>query len=307
MSMNDRTPDATADNWVDRFAPTGWRPYLQLARWDRPIGVWLLLWPCWWSITLAVPQTDQGWPNQGLLILFALGALTMRGAGCTFNDIVDRKIDARVERTRARPIPSGRVGVREAWIFLIFQCLIGLLILLTLNTLTIALGVASLLLVAAYPFMKRITYWPQAWLGLTFNWGALMGYTAAASQLDWAPVFLYLGSVLWTLGYDTIYAHQDREDDALIGVKSAALKLGYQTKPWLVVFYAGTLLFFTAAGAAAGLGPVFYMGLMLGAGHLGWQIWRLDVDRPATCLRVFKSNRDFGALIFVALLGGLLG
>ncbi len=306
-----QSADAAPGNWVDRLAPSPLRPYLRLARWDRPIGFWLLIWPCWWSITLAVPEAHAAgakpWPSQTLLLLFALGAIAMRGAGCTFNDIVDRRIDAKVERTRTRPLPSGQVTVRQAWIFLILQCLVGLAVLLTLNPLSIALGVGSLALVAAYPFMKRITYWPQAWLGLTFNWGALMGYTAVTETLPLAPILLYAGAVLWTVGYDTIYAHQDREDDALIGVKSSALKLGYQTRPWLGLFYGGALVLFGLAGYVAGMGLLFYAGLALAAAHMGWQIARVDIDRPEMCLLVFKSNREFGAILFIALLGGLLG
>ncbi len=297
--------DAVPDNWVDRLAPPFLRPYLRLARWDRPIGFWLLIWPCWWSITLAVPVANQPWPDQNLLFLFAIGAIAMRGAGCTFNDIVDRDIDAKVERTRLRPLPAGQVSVRQAWVFLVLQSLVGFLVLISLNVPSIVLGLLSLGLVAAYPFMKRITYWPQAWLGLTFNWGALMGYCAVTGTLGLAPLLLYAGCVLWTMGYDTIYAHQDKEDDALIGVKSSALKLGYQTRPWVGVFYSGTLLCFLAAGSLAGLSSWFYLGMAAAAAHLAWQIVRVDVDRPALCLLIFKANRDFGALVFVALLMGL--
>ncbi|MGF1455294.1 MAG: 4-hydroxybenzoate octaprenyltransferase [Alphaproteobacteria bacterium] len=297
--------DAAPGNWVDRFVPSPVQPFLRLARWDRPIGFWLLIWPCWWAITLAVPAANQPWPDQTLLLLFALGAIAMRGAGCTFNDLVDRHIDARVERTRSRPLPAGQVSVRQAWAFLVAQSLVGLMVLLTLNGPTILLGILSLGLVAAYPFMKRLTDWPQAWLGLTFNWGALMGYSAVTGTLGLAPLLLYAGSVLWTMGYDTVYAHQDKEDDALIGVKSSALKLGYQTRPWVAVFYSGTLVCFLAAGTVAGLSGWFYLGMAAAAAHLAWQVVRLDIDRPALCLLIFRANRDFGALVFVALLLGL--
>ncbi len=304
---NDRVADARPDNWVDAYAPAYLRPYLRLARWDRPIGTWLLIWPCWWAITLGVgATTDQTFPNPVLLILFAIGAVAMRGAGCTYNDIVDRDYDAKVERTAKRPIPSGQVSVRNAWIFLVFQSLVGLLVLLTLNPLTIALGVLSLALVAAYPFMKRVTYWPQAWLGLTFNWGALMGYTAATDSMSLSSLFLYIGGILWTLGYDTIYAHQDKEDDALIGVKSSALKLGERSGPWIATFYAGALIAFGLAGALQGLGWAFYLGLAGAAAHFAWQLRSVDYADPDSCLRVFKSNQWFGAILFAAILLGTL-
>ncbi len=231
----------------------------------------------------------------------------MRGAGCTYNDIVDREIDAQVERTRSRPLPSGQVSVRGAWVFLVLQCLAGLGVLLSLNGFSILLGLGSLVLVAVYPFMKRITFWPQAWLGLTFNWGALMGYAAVTGTLALPAVLLYAGAVLWTIGYDTIYAHQDKEDDALIGVKSSALALGYQTPAWLVLFYGGAWGLFYTAGSLLDLGLGFQIGMGLAAVHLIWQIRTMNVDRPALCLRVFKSNRDFGALLFAALVLGKIG
>ncbi len=293
--------DATRGNWVDRLASPFWRPFFRLARLDRPIGIWLLLWPSWWGIALAADSEGWRWPSPALLVLFGIGAVVMRGAGCTFNDIVDRKIDARVERTRSRPLPSGQVTLAQAWTFLIFQSLLGLLILLTLNPLTIFMGILALALVAAYPFMKRVTYWPQTWLGLTINWGILMGYTAATGHLTLAPVLMYAGAVLWTIGYDTIYAHQDREDDALIGVKSTALKLGYQSPVWVGVFYGLSLTLLVVAGLVAGLGAFYYLGLLVAASHLAWQVYNFDIDRGAVCLRLFQSNRDLGALIFIAL------
>ena len=223
------TTDIPNESWIDRLAPTGTRPYLSLARADRPIGTWLLLLPCWWSISLASPS----WPDGKMLVLFVIGSLVMRGAGCTVNDIVDRNFDARVARTAARPISSGQVSVRQAIIFLALQLLLGLVVLLQFNTFAIGLGIGSLVLVALYPFMKRITYWPQLFLGLTFNWGALLGWAAVKGGFGLSAAVLYAAGIFWTLGYDTIYAHQDKEDDILIGVKSTALKFGASTGPWL--------------------------------------------------------------------------
>ncbi len=295
-----RVADAPPENWVDRHAPASFRPYARLARLDRPIGWWLLLLPCWWSVALAT----EGWPSLVLLALFLIGAVAMRGAGCTWNDIVDRDIDAAVARTRLRPIPSGAVSVKAAWAFLLAQCLVGLAVLLTFNSFAIALGFSSLLLVAIYPFMKRITYWPQFVLGLAFNWGALMGWAAVEGSLSAAPVLLYLGAIAWTVGYDTIYAHQDREDDALIGVKSTALKFGASTKTWLWFFYGIMAVALVASGAAAGLGFFFYPVAALALALLVWQIVTLDIDDPARCLRLFRSNRDFGLIVFAAIVAG---
>ena len=294
--------DAARDNWVDRLAPAGARPYLRLARMDRPVGTWLLLWPCWWSTALAAG--GAGWPDPVLLALFAVGALAMRGAGCTYNDIVDRDIDARVERTRSRPLPSGQVGVGRAWAFLVGQCLIGLAVLATFNPFAIALGIAALVPVAVYPFMKRITYWPQAVLGLTFNWGALMGWAAVHGHLGWPAVVLYAGCVFWTLGYDTVYAHQDKTDDAIVGVKSTALKLGRATRAWLAVFYGLFVAALVAAGILAGLGVAFHVGVAAASAHLAWQVARVDIDDPASCLAVFKSNIGFGWIVFAGLIAG---
>ncbi|MSP42457.1 MAG: 4-hydroxybenzoate octaprenyltransferase [Alphaproteobacteria bacterium] len=284
-------------NWVDRHAP-GWAlPYLRLARLDRPIGTWLLLWPCWWSIMLA------GF-DAGLLVLFALGAIVMRGAGCTFNDIVDRDLDARVARTANRPLPSAAIGLPAAWAFLLAQGGAGLAILLWLHPFAIAVGIAALLPVAVYPFMKRITWWPQLFLGLAFNWGALLGWAAVKGGLAPPAIWLYLGGIFWTLGYDTIYALQDREDDALIGVKSSALKLGGRSRPAIAGFYGAAMALFALAGEAGGLGPGFWPLLGLAGVHLIWQVRTLNLDSPANCLRLFRSNRDFGALVFLAILAG---
>src|SRR6266852_4305214 len=252
--------DATG-NWVDTLAPAWLRPYLRLARLDRPIGSWLLLLPCWWSVGLAAVRAGEQ-VNVWHVFLFFIGAFAMRGAGCTWNDIVDRDLDARVERTRSRPIPSGQVTVQAAAAFLALQALIGLAVLLQFNQFTRYVGFASLVVVAIYPFMKRITYWPQIVLGLAFSWGALMGWPALFGRLDWPALVLYAGSIAWVIGYDTIYAHQDREDDALIGLKSTALLFGERTKPMLAAFYGAAVLSIGAAGFLAGAGSVFAASLV---------------------------------------------
>ncbi len=289
-------------NWVDTLAPSWLRPYLRLARLDRPIGSWLLLIPCWWSSALAAVAAHARGPSLVHIVLFFIGAFAMRGAGCTWNDIVDRRLDAGVERTRSRPIPSGQVSVLQAAMFLLLQALVGLAVLLSFNGFTIALGIASLAIVVVYPFMKRITYWPQIVLGLAFSWGALMGWAAAFGSLAPAPLLLYAGSIAWVIGYDTIYAHQDREDDALIGIKSTALLFGERTKPMLSVFYALAVVLLGAAGFIAGGGIVFALGLCVFAAHLVWQIVRLDIADPDNCLAVFKTDRDAGLILFAALL-----
>jgi 4-hydroxybenzoate polyprenyltransferase len=292
--------DATG-NWVDSLAPAWSRPYLRLARLDRPIGSWLLLLPCWWSSALATVAAQQRLPNLWHLVLFFVGAFAMRGAGCTWNDIVDRDLDSAVERTRSRPIPSGQVSVTQAALFLVAQSLVGFLVLIAFNGFTVALGIASLAIVAVYPFMKRITYWPQIVLGLAFSWGALMGWAAAFGRLGVPALLLYVGSISWVIGYDTIYAHQDREDDALIGIKSTALLFGPRTKPMLALFYTVAVVLIGAAGFAAGGGIVFAIGLVLFALHLSWQIVRLDTADPDNCLAVFKSDRDAGLILFAGL------
>ena len=292
--------DATG-NWVDTFAPPWSRPYLRLARLDRPIGSWLLLLPCWWSSALAAIAAHERAPSVLHLTLFFLGAFAMRGAGCTWNDIVDRDLDASVERTRSRPIPSGQVSVRRAAVFLLLQALVGFAVLISFNGFTIALGIASLAIVAVYPFMKRITYWPQVVLGLAFSWGALMGWAAAFGRLGLPALLLYAGSIAWVIGYDTIYAHQDREDDALIGIKSTALLFGERTKPMLAGFYALAVILIGAAGLLAGGRIVFALGLVAFAGHLAWQVARLDIADPDRCLALFKSDRDAGLILFAGL------
>ncbi len=294
-----RVADSTG-NWVNGLAPAWTRPYLRLARLDRPIGSWLLLLPCWWSVGLAAVHAGTH-VNLWHLLLFFIGAFAMRGAGCTWNDIVNRDLDARVERTRSRPIPSGQVTVAAAAVFLALQALIGLAVLLQFNRFTVYVGLASLAVVAVYPFMKRITYWPQIMLGLAFSWGALMGWPATFGRLDLPALLLYAGAICWVIGYDTIYAHQDREDDALIGIKSTALLFRERTKPILAVFYALAVVLIALAGWSAGAGLVFSLGLLAFAAHLWWQIRRLDIDDPLNCLAVFKSNRDAGLILFAGL------
>jgi 4-hydroxybenzoate polyprenyltransferase len=323
-------PDAAPTNWVDRHAPEGLKDWLKLGRFDRPIGIWLLLLPGWQGITLALaayrktPDAYDVWLYVGFLI----GACLMRAAGCAFNDVVDRRIDAQVARTASRPVASGRISVKRAWAYIVICSLISLGVLLTLGPVAIALGVASLALVAAYPFMKRITWWPQAWLGMTFNWGALMGFAGAsgliaawpiplAATIGGAPihpiltlmapaVLLWLSGVFWTLGYDTIYALQDVEDDAMIGVKSSARRLGANVRMGVGVFYAVGVAFAALAGASAGLGPWFWPGLALFSLQLAFQTARVRREDGALALRLFKSNRDAGLILLFAIgLGAL--
>ena len=282
--------DIPKGGWVDRLLPAAARPYARLARLDRPIGTWLLLFPCWWSIAFASPEPL----SRESLILFAtfgVGALTMRGAGCTFNDICDRDFDAQVARTRDRPLPSGQVTVRGAAVFLAVLLTAGLAILLTLEPFAIAVGAASLVLVFTYPLSKRVTYWPQFVLGLAFNWGALLGWAAVREEISLAPVLLYVGGIFWTLGYDTIYAHQDRRDDPAAGVKSTARRLGLGSKPWLYAFYLLAALLFAATGHVVGLGWVFFAGLALATLQFVWQVADVDLDSPGDCLAKFRSNR----------------
>jgi len=307
ISQLEREPASGCDpsdirhgDWVERFLPARARPYARLARLDRPIGTWLLLFPSWWGIALA----SEHWPDPPLLLLFAFGALAMRGAGCTLNDIADRHYDAQVARTRLRPLPSGAVSVRRAILFLSLQLALGAGVLFSLNRLTILLGFAVLGLIGTYPFMKRITYWPQVFLGLNFNWGALIGWTAVTGTLALPPVLLYLGGVFWTVGYDTIYAHQDKEDDIQIGVKSSAIALGFHTRPWLAAFYGAALLLWAAAGVAAGLGALFWVGLAATALPLAWQAARVATDDPADCLAKFRSNRAVGWLMLAGIVAG---
>jgi len=296
-----RVADATG-NWVDTRAPSWSRPYLRLARLDRPIGSWLLLMPCWWSGTLAAGALGDVRQLHLVIVLFFVGAFVMRGAGFTWNDITDRDLDAKVERTRSRPIPAGQVSVARAVVFLVVQALIGLVVLLQFNRFAVATGIASLVIVAVYPFMKRITWWPQIVLGLAFSWGALMGSAVTLGRIDAAAIWLYAGAIACVIGYDTIYAHQDAEDDALIGIKSTALLFGARTRPALVAFYAIAVVLIGVALAASGARWPAAIGLAAFAAHLVWQIARLDILNPALCLRIFKSNRDAGLLLFAGLL-----
>ncbi len=304
--MNSKSQAAPADaipaSLVD-YAPARVRPYLQLMRLDRPIGTWLLYWPCVFGLFLGAAADERRfveWRDLYYVLLFGVGALVMRGAGCTFNDIVDRDIDAQVARTRGRPIPSGAVSTRQAAMLLVVLCLIGLGILLQLNWFAVGLGAASLLLVAGYPFMKRITWWPQAWLGLTFNWGALLGFAAQTGRLDTGDALLYAGLFFWTLGYDTIYAHQDKEDDELIGVKSTARLLGNDSRKWILRFYAVAFTLVLAAGFTEHAGWPFAFVMLAAGAHMLWQVRRLDIASPGNCLALFRANRETGALIALA-------
>tara|TARA_Y100000588_G_scaffold42372_2_gene40450 strand:+ start:1025 stop:1948 length:924 start_codon:yes stop_codon:yes gene_type:complete len=295
-------PDALppgGSNLLLSLMPTALQPFARLSRLDKPIGTWLLLWPGLWSIALAA----DGLPDIRLLALFTAGALVMRSAGCVYNDIVDRNFDARVARTRDRPIASGAISIKSALCFLTLLLISGLAILLQFNLFTILIGISSLALVFTYPLLKRVTYWPQAFLGLTFNWGALLGWAAVEGELTWPAGLLYAGGIAWTLGYDTIYAHQDKEDDAMIGVKSSALALGDKTRPWLWVFYGLALTVFAAAGVLAKTSWPFYTGLTATALIFIWQSTRVKIDNPANCLRMFKLNFWVGAIFFAGIVG----
>jgi 4-hydroxybenzoate polyprenyltransferase len=296
-----RVADATG-NWVDTRAPSWSRPYLRLSRLDRPIGSWLLLMPCWWSAALAAGVVGEVGRLPLIIVLFFVGAFAMRGAGCTWNDITDRDLDALVERTRSRPIPAGQVSVAQALSFLVVQALIGLAVLLQFNRFAVVTGITSLLIVAIYPFMKRITWWPQIVLGLAFSWGALMGFAVTLGRIDATALMLYAGSIAWVIGYDTIYAHQDVEDDALIGIKSTARLFGARTRPALALFYALAVVLIGAALALAGARLPAWLGLAAFVAHLVWQIGRFRLGDPVLSLRIFKSNRDAGLLLFAGLL-----
>jgi 4-hydroxybenzoate polyprenyltransferase len=302
QAPDERVADALPGHWADRLLPRFARPYARLMRLERPIGWWLLLLPCWWGLALGQIGYGGGMPNLWYGLLFLAGAIIMRGAGCTLNDIADRNFDGKVERTRLRPIPSGQVSIAGAIAFLILLCLAGLVILLQFNAFTVVLGIASLAIVAIYPFMKRITYWPQAVLGLAFNWGALVGWSATHGSLSAAPLLLYAGGICWTLAYDTIYAHQDKDDDILIGVKSTALKFGNRTIYWLGLFFAAALVLIDAAVWLAGGTLIAHVGVAAAAMQAAWQLARFDAAKPDRCLELFRSNRIFGLIITLALL-----
>lgn len=314
QGIKGRVMDAPTDHWVYRFLPRSLWPYAQLARWDRSIGWKLLMWPCFWSLVMAVDSSLNSFSSKSstlvivfwYLFLFFIGSVAMRGAGCTWNDLVDQEIDDKVERTRSRPLPSGQVTRFQAKIFMAIQCLIGLFVLLQFNLFSIVLGMLSLVVVCLYPFMKRVTDWPQFFLGLAFNWGALIGWSAIFGRLDWAAVFLYAGSVLWTIGYDTIYAHQDKEDDAIVGVRSTARLFGEKTKSALFFLYSGFIVLALLAFISAQVPILSYSGLIGGALHMFYQITTVNIDDNDGCLRLFKSNSTIGWLVFLGLvLGGV--
>ena len=309
MTMSDpgrMIADAPATNAVDRFAPAGLKPWLRLARYDRPIGSWLLMWPCQWSAALAAVAAGTTHNLAWHVALFLVGSFVMRGAGSTWNDFLDRDIDGRVERTRNRPIPAGQVGAKAALAFAVAQALVGLIVLLQFNGFTILLGILSLAPVAIYPLMKRVMGYPQAVLGLCFAWGALMGFAALFGHLPWPALVLYAGSVLWVIGYDTIYGHQDQRDDAVIGVKSTSRTFGRWSRPIIAALYAGTVILLGVAILGAGGRWPSLLGLLAFASHLAWQVVRLDPERPDVCLTLFRSNRDSGALLFAGLLADAL-
>ena len=297
-----KVADAPANNWVDQYAPNWLKPYARLARWDRPLPLMMLFWPCAFSLALyAIAEPTRGFDWRAA-ILMLLGSVLMRGAGCTFNDIIDRDIDTKVARTRSRPIPSGQVTTRQAFAFLVAQAILGLLILLQFNAFTVLLGIASLVLVAIYPFMKRITWWPQAFLGLAFSYGALVGWSSQTGGLNLAPLFLYFGCIAWTIGYDTIYALQDIEDDALIGVKSTARLFGRRTRMLVSVFYGLAFLLWLVAATLAGAGVLFAVLSLITAGLLAWQVQSLDNTQPGNALAKFHSNNLVGIALSLALL-----
>lgn len=331
-NSEEKVADAIEKSWVYRLLPNSLWPFAQLARWERPIGWWLLMWPGWWSIMLANihKTTIANIPSQEvlppvsifdllsdtvfILFLFMIGAIVMRGAGCTYNDLADRDIDDQVARTRSRPLPSGRVTGKQAIAFLFLQLLAGLIILLQFNSFSIWLGAASLVTVAVYPFMKRITWWPQLFLGFAFSWGALLGWAVIEGGLTLAPVLLYFASILWVIGYDTIYAHQDREDDALVGVKSTARLFGKKTRTAISVLYSMAIILMAIAVSRAlpsghpSYGYILlpaFAGLCVGGIHMLWQLAILDIDNPDQCLKLFQSNSYLGWILFAGFTGSM--
>lgn len=304
MKKDHKASDIQANAWMISLAPKVAKPYLHLIRADRPIGTWLLLLPCLWSLSIATKSVEGGLPDPWYFLLFAVGSFVMRGAGCVINDLWDRDIDGKVARTATRPIASGVVSMQAAFIYLAALLFIGLVVLVQFNTTTMVLGVSSLALVIMYPFMKRITYWPQAFLGFTFNWGALLAWTAVTGHVSVTAILLYAAGVLWTLGYDTVYGHQDKADDLLAGVKSSSIKLGRNTHLFVAVVYTLSLLFLSVAGITADLTWFYFLMIVVAGLQFVWQVATLKIDEPANCLTRFKSNRDVGVLIF---LGALLG
>jgi 4-hydroxybenzoate polyprenyltransferase len=297
--------DIARQHWTQRILPSPWRPYARLARFDRPIGIWLLLFPCWWSLAMAWDGMRVSLPDLGLqFVLFGIGAIAMRGAGCTWNDILDRDVDARVERTRARPLPAGEISVRAAMVFLLAQSVVGLLVLLSFPPFAIMVGAASLLVVAVYPLMKRLTDWPQVVLGFAFNWGALLGWAVLRGEIGWPAIALYIGGIAWTLVYDTIYAMQDQRDDAIVGVRSTARRFAANPVRWLSFFAVVTVLLFGLAIHVAALAWPAWIGLAAAAAHLVWQIATLNPHDPADCLAKFRANRHLGWLLLLGLLAG---
>ncbi|MFN0218863.1 MAG: 4-hydroxybenzoate octaprenyltransferase [Hyphomicrobium sp.] len=297
--------DAPAANWVDRWAPNVLRPYLRLGRFDRPIGVWLLLFPCWWSQALAELGSGNAFPNPTYLALFATGALVMRAAGCAYNDFVDRDIDAKVQRTAARPIPAGQVSPIAALAFAVACAFAGLAVLVQFNTFTIGLAIASLVIVAAYPFAKRLTTYPQLVLGLAFNWGALVGWAAIHGSIGLPATVLYIGCVLWTIGYDTIYAHQDKDDDELLGLGSTALQFGDSTASYVGALYGLAVVAWMIAGALANAHLTYFLAVTLVFLQMSWQVSTLDTRDANNCLRRFRSNRDVGIAVFLGLVADM--
>jgi 4-hydroxybenzoate polyprenyltransferase len=298
--------DIQVSGWISRL-PEKYRPFAILARLDRPVGVWLLLLPALWSIVLATAYGGHSWLYAAFLaVLFTIGAVVMRGAGCVINDLWDRKLDAQVERTKLRPLASGEISLTDALVFLGVLLMAGLVVLLLLAPAAIMLGVLTIPLIAAYPLMKRLTFWPQAVLGVTFNFGALMGWAAVTDSLNLPAMLLYAAGIFWTLGYDTVYAHQDKEDDALIGIRSTALLFGGESRRWVSAFYGVAWLCLLMAFLFSGIGPLAYAGLAGAGAHLGWQIWRWTPDNPQSALKTFQSNRDFGLIVLAAVLAGAL-
>lgn len=306
--MNDKPHHSASDiprgNWLDRFVPTRARPYARLMRLDRPIGTWLLLLPGWWALAMA--GLPGNWPNPLWVALFGIGAILMRGAGCVINDLFDRDFDSQVARTADRPLASGAIRVRAALTFLAALLLVSFGILVQFNLFAMAIGALSLVLVVPYPLMKRITWWPQAWLGLTFNWGALLGWAVVRGEIEPATLVLYAAGFFWTLGYDTIYAHQDKEDDALVGIKSTARLLGANSRPWIAGFYGVCVALLSLSAWMVGIAWPFWVGLAVGVAHLIWQTATIDFDDPKDCLTKFRANRDFGLIIFAAAIAGKL-